>query len=100
MAGRSTKAPAVEGQSATGAETPPPADTTPAPVTPAAATEPAEVATEDEAGERYIVTGAAVVLPTSGGSERYLYRGAVIADGYTESGIAHALSLGLIEAPQ
>ena len=46
--------------------------------------------------ERYVVTGAAVVLPLDGGSERYLYRGAPIGSGYTEDGIKHALALGLI----
>jgi hypothetical protein len=45
----------------------------------------------------HIVTGAAVVLPTSGGSERYLYRGALVGDGFTTEGIKHALAVGLIE---
>lgn len=44
----------------------------------------------------YVVTGAAVVLPTEDGSERYLYRGAPIGDGFTKEGIKHALSVGLI----
>lgn len=44
----------------------------------------------------YVVTGAAVVLPTEGGSERYLYRGAPVGEGYTKDGIKHAVSLGLI----
>lgn len=50
-----------------------------------------------EEGIQYVVTGAAVVLPIEGGSERYLYRGALISTGYTEAGIKHALSVGLIE---
>ncbi|TDW31018.1 hypothetical protein [Cryobacterium psychrophilum] len=45
----------------------------------------------------YVVTGAAVVLPTEGGSERYLYRGAPVGDGFTAEGIKHAVSVGLIE---
>lgn len=45
----------------------------------------------------YLVNGAAVVLPTADGSEKYLYRGALIGDGFTEAGIAHAISIGLIE---
>lgn len=45
----------------------------------------------------HIVTGAAVVLPTVDGSERYLYRGAPVGDGYTVDGIKHAVALGLIE---
>ena len=48
------------------------------------------------AEKQYTVTGAAVVLPVEGGSERYLYRGAPIGSGYTEDGIKHALALGLI----
>lgn len=46
--------------------------------------------------ERYVVTGAAVVLPLNGGSERYLYRGAPVGEGFTPEGVKHALSLGLI----
>lgn len=45
----------------------------------------------------HIVTGAAVVLPTSDGSERYLYRGATVGDGFSDEGIKHALAVGLIE---
>jgi hypothetical protein len=54
------------------------------------------------AAKSYIVSGALVVLPTPGGSERYVYRGATVsADGFTEAGIAHALEVGLIqEAPE
>jgi len=48
------------------------------------------------AEKQYTVTGAAVVLPIEGGSERYLYRGAPIGSGYTADGIKHALALGLI----
>ncbi len=44
----------------------------------------------------YIVKGPAVVLPLKGGSERYLYKGAPVGAGFTEEGIQHALSLGLI----
>jgi hypothetical protein len=56
-----------------------------------------EVEAVVEESEQYVVTGAAVVLPIEGGSERYLYRGALISTGYTEEGIKHALSVGLIE---
>ena len=43
------------------------------------------------------VTGAAVVLRTKSGSERYLYGGAsVIADEFTEDSVKHAKSIGLI----
>lgn len=44
----------------------------------------------------HIVTAAAVVLPTEGGSERYLYRGALIGDGFTDEGLKHAVAVGLI----
>lgn len=45
----------------------------------------------------YLVTGAAVVLRTDDGFERYLYRGAIV-DGaaFSQSSIDHAISNGLI----
>lgn len=46
--------------------------------------------------DRYVVSGAAVVLPTDGGSERYLYRGASVGEGFTDAGIKHALAMKLI----
>ena len=46
--------------------------------------------------ERYVVKGSAVVLPIEGGTERYLYRGAPVGEGFTAAGIKHALKLGLI----
>jgi hypothetical protein len=47
---------------------------------------------------RHVVTGAAVVLATEDGSERYLYRGAPVGDGFTKDSIKLAKSLGLIES--
>ena len=45
----------------------------------------------------YRVTGAAVVLALRGGSERYLYRGAIVArDAYLAASIDHAVSVGLL----
>lgn len=44
----------------------------------------------------YIVSGPVAVIPTKDGSERYMYRGAPIGDGFTAEGIKHALSVGLI----
>lgn len=45
----------------------------------------------------YRVIGGAVVLPTKDGSERYLYTGAPVdEDAFTEAGIQHAVSVGLI----
>lgn len=47
--------------------------------------------------KRYVVTGAAVVLPTVDNSERYLYRNAPVDPAaFTPEGIQHALSIGLI----
>jgi hypothetical protein len=46
---------------------------------------------------RLEVIGAAVVLGTSDGSERYLYRGAVVArSAFTKASITHAIDLGLV----
>lgn len=46
----------------------------------------------------YKVTGAAVVLRTDDGAERYLYRGAPVDDGaFSKDSIKHAVSVGLIE---
>lgn len=54
-------------------------------------------AAEEAEGPRYVVTGAAVVLPTVDKSERYLYRNAPVdTAAFTPEGIEHALSIGLI----
>ncbi len=47
---------------------------------------------------RFVVEGAAVVLPTEPSGERYLYRSPaeLPADGYTVAGLRHAESVGLI----
>lgn len=46
----------------------------------------------------YTVTGAAVVLRTDDGAERYLYRGAPVDDSaFSKDSIKHAVSVGLIE---
>lgn len=58
-----------------------------------AAAKPAE---EKQEPKGYVVTGAAVVLPTESGSERYLYKGATVGAGFTKNGIKHALAVGLI----
>ncbi len=51
---------------------------------------------------RLIVTASAVVLPTADGREQYLYKGAVVdADAFTEKGVEHARTQGLIDdAPE
>jgi len=46
----------------------------------------------------YLVTGAAVILRTEDGGERYLYRGAPVDSGaFAKESIKHSLSIGLIE---
>lgn len=58
---------------------------------------PAETADGVETVTRLTVVGPAVVLATTDGSERYLYRGAVVArDGFTEKSIDHAIDNGLV----
>nr|DAW53923.1 MAG TPA: hypothetical protein [Caudoviricetes sp.] len=43
------------------------------------------------------VTGAVAVLATTGGSERYLYRGAVLdAADWDAAALAHAVAVGLV----
>lgn len=50
------------------------------------------------AEKSFKVIGAAVVLPLEAGSERYLYRNAIVAGkGFTKDGLEHALKVGLIE---
>ena len=46
----------------------------------------------------FVVIGAAVVLPQKSGGERYLYRSdaEIPAAGYTEKGLRHAESVGLV----
>jgi hypothetical protein len=46
---------------------------------------------------RYVVTGAAVVAPVKGGSERYVFRGGFLGSDVTADGIKHLVSLGLVE---
>lgn len=54
-------------------------------------------AEKESKGPRYVVAGAAVVLPTVDKSERYLYRNAPVdTAAFTPEGIEHALSIGLI----
>lgn len=51
---------------------------------------------------RLIVTASAVVLPTADGREQYLYKGAIVeADAFTEKGVEHARTQGLVDdAPE
>lgn len=47
--------------------------------------------------KQLVVTGAAVVLRTQSGTERYLYRNAPVSDGeFTDESIKNAIAAGLI----
>lgn len=85
---------AIEGAEAVTPETPVVAAPAAPTAAPPAAT-PTAAAVKPKT-KRYVVTGAAVVLPLEGGSEQYLYRGAPVGEGFTAEGIKHALALGLI----
>jgi hypothetical protein len=43
-----------------------------------------------------VVTGPAVVLGLEAGGERYLYRDALIGDGFTEESVKRAIANGLV----
>lgn len=65
----------------------------------AAAKASAEAEDDGDGGEieRLTVTGAAVVLRTADGSERYLYKNSPLNPAqFTEASITHAKDLGLI----
>lgn len=48
-------------------------------------------------GKQFEVVGAVAVIPTKDGSERYMYRGAIVSDdAFTGEGLEHVLSVGLI----
>lgn len=68
------------------------------PVEPVKLDDAAESTEVVEAVQGYIVCGAAVVLRTADGAERYLYRGAPVVGGvFSDESIQHAISVGLIE---
>lgn len=46
------------------------------------------------------VIGPVAVLPLKSGGERYVYRGTVISDEFTDEGIKHAKSVGLVGKPK
>lgn len=63
----------------------------------AAAAEKAKADAAKPATAPVVVLGAAVVLRTSDGSERYLYRGATVDTGsFDKDSVKHATSIGLI----
>ncbi len=46
------------------------------------------------------VIAPVAVLPLKSGGERYVYRGSPVGDEFTDEGIAHAKSVGLIGKPK
>lgn len=53
-----------------------------------------------KATEQLQVLGPVAVLPLKAGGERYVYRGAPVGDDFTDEGIAHAKSVGLVGVPK
>ena len=45
------------------------------------------------------VIGPVAVLPLKAGGERYVYRGTPVGEAFTEEGVAHAISVGLVGEP-
>jgi transcription elongation GreA/GreB family factor len=63
-----------------------------------AAADAAAATAEKPKPKGYIVKGAAVVLRSDDGAERYLYRGAPVDDSaFSKESVKHAVSVGLIE---
>lgn len=46
------------------------------------------------------VVGPVAVLPLKSGGERYVYRGTPVGDEFTDEGIEHAKSVGLVAEPK
>jgi hypothetical protein len=67
----------------------------------AAATAEAErVAAAEKAANTLQVIGPVAVLPLKSGGERYVYRGTPIGDEFTDEGVKHAKSVGLVGKPK
>lgn len=66
----------------------------------AADAEAARVAEAEKAACALQVIGPVAVLPLKAGGERYVYRGAPITDDFTEEGVEHAKSVGLVGKPK
>ena len=62
----------------------------------AADAEAARVAEAEKAASALQVIGPVAVLPLKSGGERYVYRGTAISDEFTDEGIKHAKSVGLV----
>ena len=62
----------------------------------AADAEAARAEAAEQAADALQVIGPVAVLPLKSGGERYVYRGAPVGDEFTDEGIAHAQSIGLV----
>ena len=65
----------------------------------AAAAEAERVKAAEAAANTLQVIGPVAVLPLKSGGERYVYRGAPVGDEFTEEGVKHAKSVGLVGKP-
>ena len=58
-----------------------------------------QVAADVEAAQALYVIGPVAVLPLKSGGERYVYRGTPIGEEFTDEGVKHAESVGLVGKP-
>ncbi len=66
----------------------------------AAEAEAERLAAAEEAANALQVLGPLAVLPLKSGGERYVYRGTPVGDEFTEEGVEHAQSVGLVGKPK
>ncbi|GGH34197.1 hypothetical protein [Microbacterium album] len=66
----------------------------------AADAERARLEAAKKAASQLQVIGPVAVLPLKSGGERYVYRGAPVGDEFTEEGVKHAQSVGLVGKPK
>ena len=64
-----------------------------------AAAEEERVRAAEKAASTLQVIGPVAVLPLKSGGERYVYRGTSVGDEFTEEGVKHAKSIGLVGIP-
>ncbi len=57
----------------------------------------AEQSTKPDMAPTRVVSGPVAVLPLKSGGERYVFRGAPVGDEFTEDGVQHAISVGLVK---
>ena len=66
----------------------------------AAEAEKARIEAAEAAAESLQVIGPVAVLPLKSGGERYVYRGTPVGKEFTEEGVKHAQSVGLVGKPK